>query len=64
MAAYSSALYNVSLSGPTLFGSVINKAAEIAGRSLSSKQNKYFVLLIITVHTIEDCISIVLAYLF
>ncbi|KAI5675980.1 hypothetical protein M9H77_06930 [Catharanthus roseus] len=54
MAAYSSALYNVSLSGPTLFGSVINKAAEIAGRSLSSKQNKYFVLLIITDGVITD----------
>ncbi|KAF3965039.1 hypothetical protein CMV_010732 [Castanea mollissima] len=30
MAAYSSALHNVALAGPTLFGQVINKAAQIA----------------------------------
>lgn len=53
MAAYASTLYNVSLAGPTLFGPVINKAAEIAGRSLSFNQNKYFILLIITVCKIE-----------
>ena len=49
MAAYASALHNVALAGPTLFGQVINTAAEIAGRSLSSNISKYFVLLIITV---------------
>lgn len=49
MAAYSSALHNVSLAGPTLFGQVINKAADIAGRSLANNQAKYYVLLIITV---------------
>lgn len=49
MAAYTSTLYNVTLSGPTVFGPVINRAAEIAGRSLSVNQNKYFILLIITV---------------
>lgn len=49
MAAYGSALHNFSLSGPTLFGQVISKAAEIAGQSLSYNRNKYFVLLIITV---------------
>lgn len=50
MAAYASALHSFSLSGPTLFGQVINRAAEIAGQSLSYNHNKYFVLLIITVH--------------
>jgi len=49
MAAYSLALTNVALSGPTLFGKVIHKAAEIAGRSLAQNRNKYYVLLIITV---------------
>lgn len=49
MGAYATALHNVSLAGPTLFGQVVNKAAEIAGRSLSSSNNKYYVLLIITV---------------
>ena len=49
MAAYGSALHNFTLSGPTLFGQVISKAAEIAGQSLSYNRNKYFVLLIITV---------------
>ena len=49
MAAYSSALHNVALAGPTLFGQVINKAAQIAGQSISYNSNKYFVLLIITV---------------
>ena len=33
MAAYSSALHNVALAGPALFGQVINKAAQIAGQS-------------------------------
>ncbi|XP_027163140.1 protein BONZAI 3-like [Coffea eugenioides] len=54
MAAYSSTLYNVTLSGPTLFGPVINRAAEIAGGSLSVNQNKYFILLIITDGVISD----------
>lgn len=49
MSAYAMALHNVALAGPTLFGPVINKAAEIASRSLSTRQNKYFILLIITV---------------
>lgn len=49
MAAYTSALHNVGLAGPTLFGQVINKAADIAGHSLSRHEAKYYVLLIITV---------------
>jgi hypothetical protein len=49
MAAYASALRNVTLAGPTLFGQVINTAAQITGQSLSYTSNKYFVLLIITV---------------
>lgn len=54
MAAYSSALTNVALSGPTLFGKVIRKAAEIAGRSLAKNRNKYYVLLIITDGVLTD----------
>eukprot|EP00268_Persea_americana_P035207 TRINITY_DN34778_c0_g2_i4.p1 TRINITY_DN34778_c0_g2~~TRINITY_DN34778_c0_g2_i4.p1 ORF type:complete len:653 (-),score=114.54 TRINITY_DN34778_c0_g2_i4:1712-3493(-) len=54
MSAYASALYNVSLAGPTLFGHVINKAAQIASCSLSDNQTKYFVLLIITDGVITD----------
>ncbi|KAK9293110.1 hypothetical protein L1049_021096 [Liquidambar formosana] len=54
MAAYASALHNVALAGPTLFGQVINKAAEIAGQSLSLNDNKYFVLLIITDGVLTD----------
>lgn len=49
MAAYAMALHNVALAGPTLFGPVISKAAEIAAQSLSIGRNKYYVLLIITV---------------
>ena len=49
MASYASALHNVALAGPTLFGQVINTAAEIAGHSLNYNSSKYFVLLIITV---------------
>lgn len=49
MAAYTYALNNVSLCGPTLFGQVINRAAELAAQSASSDYRKYFVLLIITV---------------
>lgn len=51
MSAYRSALHNVSLAGPTLFGQVINKAAQISSHSLSANQRKYYVLLIITVNT-------------
>ncbi|CAL5379060.1 unnamed protein product [Camellia sinensis] len=54
MAAYGSALRNVALAGPTLFGQVINTAAEIAGRSLSQDSSKYFVLLIITDGVLTD----------
>jgi len=50
MDAYGSALRSITLSGPTLFGPVINMAAQMAAQSLSSLNNtKYFVLLIITV---------------
>ncbi|KAI8543544.1 hypothetical protein RHMOL_Rhmol08G0227000 [Rhododendron molle] len=48
MAAYASALHNVTLAGPTLFGQVINTAADIAGHSISNINSRYFVLLIIT----------------
>ncbi|KAK0599755.1 hypothetical protein LWI29_008294 [Acer saccharum] len=55
MAAYASALHNVSLAGPTLFGPVINMAVEIAGQSLShDDRSKYFVLLIITDGVLTD----------
>ncbi|KAL4601869.1 hypothetical protein ACB092_10G013000 [Castanea dentata] len=54
MAAYARALHNVALAGPTLFGPVINTAAQIAGQSISYNRNKYFVLLIITDGVITD----------
>ncbi|CAN6471891.1 unnamed protein product [Victoria cruziana] len=54
MFAYESALRNVSLAGPTLFGPIINKAAQTAGQSLTSNEQKYFVLLIITDGVITD----------
>ncbi|KAJ0977682.1 hypothetical protein J5N97_013156 [Dioscorea zingiberensis] len=54
MSSYSLALHNLSLSGPTLFGPVINEAARIASQSLSSCQNKYYILLIITDGVITD----------
>lgn len=54
MAAYMSALHNVGLAGPTLFGQVINKAADIAGHSLSRHEAKYYVLLIITDGVVTD----------
>ncbi|KAL0009894.1 hypothetical protein SO802_005002, partial [Lithocarpus litseifolius] len=54
MAAYSSALHNVALAGPTLFGKVINKATQIAGQSISYNSNKYFVFLIITDGVLTD----------
>ena len=47
--AYTSALFNVSLAGPTLFGPVISSAAQIASQSLLNGRQKYYVLLIITV---------------
>lgn len=53
MAAYANALHNVALAGPTLFGPVINKAAQIAGQSTSHDRSNYFVLLIITVNRIK-----------
>ncbi|XVF11389.1 hypothetical protein REPUB_Repub08aG0023700 [Reevesia pubescens] len=54
MTAYTSALFNVSLAGPTLFGQVINKAALIASQSLANDARKYFVLLIITDGVVTD----------
>ncbi|KAK4485648.1 hypothetical protein RD792_008291, partial [Penstemon davidsonii] len=48
MSAYTSALHNVTLHGPTLFGQVINKAANIASHSVFCNEAKYYVLLIIT----------------
>ncbi|KAK4852331.1 hypothetical protein QYF36_023023 [Acer negundo] len=55
MAAYASALHNVALAGPTLFGPVINMAGEIAGQSLAhNDRSKYFVLLIITDGVLTD----------
>lgn len=56
MGAYSSALRNVSLAGPTLFGQIIKRAAQIAGQSLSHNNKKYYVLLIITVKWTESII--------
>nr|GEV36617.1 retrovirus-related Pol polyprotein from transposon TNT 1-94 [Tanacetum cinerariifolium] len=44
MTAYRSALRTVSLHGPTLFGQIINQAAEIAGQSLSTNSNKNYVI--------------------
>lgn len=49
MTAYTSALFNVSLAGPTLFGHVVTNAAFIASQSVANKERKYFILLIITV---------------
>ncbi|XP_004302476.1 PREDICTED: protein BONZAI 3-like isoform X2 [Fragaria vesca subsp. vesca] len=54
MTAYASALHNVTLSGPTVFGPVVNRAAEIAGNSLFHSNNKYYVLLIITDGILTD----------
>ncbi|KAI6684710.1 hypothetical protein NL676_030623, partial [Syzygium grande] len=54
MAAFAGALHNVSLSGPTLFGSVINRAAQIPGESLYYNHNKYYALLIITDGVLTD----------
>ncbi|XP_044472152.1 protein BONZAI 3-like [Mangifera indica] len=54
MAAYANALHNVALAGPTLFGPVINTAAQIAGQSTSHDRSNYFVLLIITDGVVTD----------
>ncbi|XP_015570574.2 protein BONZAI 3 isoform X2 [Ricinus communis] len=54
MAAYATALQNVALAGPTLFGQVVNTAAQIAGQSLSENNKKYFVLLILTDGVLTD----------
>ncbi|PNY01468.1 protein BONZAI 3-like, partial [Trifolium pratense] len=55
MDAYSKALRSVTLSGPTLFGPVINTAAQMAAESLSSyNSTKYYVLLIITDGIVTD----------
>ncbi|KAB1217538.1 Protein BONZAI 2 [Morella rubra] len=54
MMAYTSALLNVSLAGPTLFGPVIGNAALIASQSLANGGRKYFVLLIITDGVVTD----------
>lgn len=54
MMAYTSALFNVSLAGPTLFGHVVTQAAQIASGSVARDERKYFVLLIITDGVITD----------
>ncbi|KAK6153867.1 hypothetical protein DH2020_013506 [Rehmannia glutinosa] len=54
MTAYTSALFNVSLAGPTLFGHVVTNAAQIASASVAKNERKYFVLLIITDGVITD----------
>ncbi|GKC54733.1 BONZAI 1-like protein, partial [Tanacetum coccineum] len=54
MTAYTGALFNVTLAGPTLFGPVISAAAMIASQSLAANEKKYFVLLIITDGVITD----------
>ncbi|KAF0891980.1 hypothetical protein E2562_011356 [Oryza meyeriana var. granulata] len=54
MSAYISALRNVSLAGPTLFGPVISTATALANQSLASNQQKYFVLLIVTDGVVTD----------
>ncbi|KAL5712841.1 Protein BONZAI 3 [Ranunculus cassubicifolius] len=54
MAAYASALHNVALSGPTLFGQIINMAARTAAESVSHNERKYFVLLILTDGVVTD----------
>ncbi|KAL7152685.1 hypothetical protein ABFS83_04G115100 [Erythranthe nasuta] len=54
MTAYTSALHNVSLAGPTLFGHIVTNAAQIASASVARNERKYFVLLIITDGVITD----------
>ncbi|CAN7004610.1 unnamed protein product [Brassica oleracea var. botrytis] len=54
LTSYTSALFNVSLAGPTLFGPVIKSAAMIASQSLAQGSRRYYVLLIITDGVITD----------
>ncbi|KAA3487442.1 protein BONZAI 3-like isoform X2 [Gossypium australe] len=54
MAAYASALHNVTLAGPTLFSHVISMAAQMASQAASNGITKYFVLLIITDGVLTD----------
>ncbi|KAI3455153.1 hypothetical protein Pfo_011816 [Paulownia fortunei] len=54
MMAYTSALFNVSLAGPTLFGQVVMNAAQMASGSVAKNERKYFILLIITDGVITD----------
>ncbi|XP_042939653.1 protein BONZAI 3-like [Carya illinoinensis] len=54
MSAYASALHNVTLARPMLFGQVIKTAAQIASQSVSYNSKKYFALLIITVGVLTD----------
>ncbi|KAJ7978038.1 Protein BONZAI [Quillaja saponaria] len=54
MDAYTSALHNIALAGPTIFGPVINRAAQIAGQSLCQNSSQYYVLLIITDGVVTD----------
>ncbi|VAI57562.1 unnamed protein product [Triticum turgidum subsp. durum] len=54
MSAYTSALRNVSLAGPTLFGPLLSTATAIASQSLTSNQQKYFILLIVTDGVVTD----------
>ncbi|CAH8381093.1 unnamed protein product [Eruca vesicaria subsp. sativa] len=54
LTSYTSALFNLSLAGPTLFGQVINAAAMIASQSLAQGSRRYYVLLIITDGVITD----------
>ncbi|XP_068667391.1 protein BONZAI 1-like [Aristolochia californica] len=54
LSAYMSALQNVSLAGPTLFGHVINSASQMASDSVTQNRQKYFILLIITDGVITD----------
>ncbi|KAM0879028.1 hypothetical protein ACQ4PT_034487 [Festuca glaucescens] len=54
MSAYISALRNVSLAGPTLFGPLISTATAIASQSLTNNQQKYFILLIVTDGVVTD----------
>lgn len=53
-AAYESTLKVVSLAGPTMFGPVINKAAEIVSHSVENGSKTYSVLLIITTGVFSD----------
>uniref|UniRef100_A0ACD5YZ81 Uncharacterized protein n=1 Tax=Avena sativa TaxID=4498 RepID=A0ACD5YZ81_AVESA len=54
MSAYISALHNVSLAGPTLFGPLISTATATASQSLTTNQQKYFILLIVTDGVVTD----------